>query len=228
MTENSDNHSPLKELLIESEDSMESKIINGLIPAAGLSSRMGAFKPLLPLRGKTLIENSIDSLIIAGVRHIVIVLGYRGRELESFLRRKYSGDRLIPTYNREFASTDMLHSIKMGLEVMPQCDAFFLLPGDMPVVSRKTYLALNQAPVEDEPSIIFPTLDGYRKHPPLIDSRFIDEIRDFHSDGGLREFWKLHTDNIKTVPVDDEGCWTDLDTYPQYEECLYRYSDSKE
>lgn len=52
--------------------------IGGLILAAGLSSRMGDFKPLMPLRGKTLIENTIDSLLLCGVAPIVVVLGPPG------------------------------------------------------------------------------------------------------------------------------------------------------
>ncbi|MFT4005758.1 MAG: NTP transferase domain-containing protein [Lacrimispora sp.] len=49
----------------------------GLILAAGLSSRMGDFKPLMPFKGKALIESTIDSMLAAGVKQIVIVLGYR-------------------------------------------------------------------------------------------------------------------------------------------------------
>ena len=56
---------------------MEERIC-GLIVAAGLSSRMGCFKPLLPLRGKTVIENTIDSMLLCGISPVVIVLGYRG------------------------------------------------------------------------------------------------------------------------------------------------------
>ena len=37
----------------------EENCVNGLILAAGLSSRMGDFKPLLPFGNKTVIESSI-------------------------------------------------------------------------------------------------------------------------------------------------------------------------
>ena len=47
--------------------------IQGLIVAAGQSSRMGAFKPLLELEGYALIERSIFSLKNAGVEEIVVV-----------------------------------------------------------------------------------------------------------------------------------------------------------
>ncbi len=49
------------------EKSSVRRRIGGLILAAGLSSRMGDFKPLMPLRGKTLIENTIDSLLLCGI-----------------------------------------------------------------------------------------------------------------------------------------------------------------
>ncbi|MBR4870290.1 MAG: NTP transferase domain-containing protein, partial [Oscillospiraceae bacterium] len=34
--------------------------MSGVVAAAGLSSRMGAFKPLLPYAGKTVIESTVD------------------------------------------------------------------------------------------------------------------------------------------------------------------------
>ena len=46
------------------------KRIGGLILAAGCSKRMGDFKPLMPLRGKTLIENTIDSMLLCGISPI--------------------------------------------------------------------------------------------------------------------------------------------------------------
>ena len=199
------------------------KRINGLILAAGLSSRMGDFKPLMPLRGKTLIENSIDSMLLAGINRVVVVLGHRGNDLEAILRSRYVGDTVCTVYNPDYASTDMFTSIKIGLSAMPKCDAFFLLPGDMPVVAKETFLAVYRAMPETHSAITFPTLEGYRKHPPLIDSRFIPEIMNYDGDCGLRGFWKLHEASIETVAVDDIGCWTDLDTFEQYFSCINRY-----
>lgn len=199
------------------------KRINGLILAAGLSSRMGDFKPLMPLRGKTLIENSIDTMLLAGVSRIVVVLGHRGSDLEAILRSRYLGDTILTVYNHEYATTDMLTSVKVGLAAMPACDAFFLLPGDMPVVEKETYLAVYRAMPETGGTITFPTLEDYRKHPPLIDQALISEILSYDGPGGLRGLWQRHEDKIETVAVDDIGCWTDLDTLTQYLSCINRY-----
>ena len=144
---------------------MEHRIC-GLIVAAGLSSRMGCFKPLMPLRGKTILENTIDSLLMCGVSQIVVVLGYRGQEVETVLRSRYLPGTILPVYNQAYASTDMLASIQIGAAALPPCSAFFLMPGDMPVVTKETFLAVCHAHSDSTPSITFPTLDGYRKHPP--------------------------------------------------------------
>jgi molybdenum cofactor cytidylyltransferase len=121
----------------------------GLILAAGLSSRMGDFKPLMPFRGKTLIESTIDSMLAAGVKQIVIVLGYRRNEIESVLRLHY-GKEIIYASNPHYETTDMLTSIKYGLRSMPHCKAFFLLPGDMPVV-KKTHSLNFKSPARQPP-----------------------------------------------------------------------------
>ena len=207
------------------EESNVRRRIGGLILAAGLSSRMGEFKPLLPLRGRTLIENTVDSMLVCGVSPVTVVLGYCGQEVEKLLRSRYLGDALTLTCNDGYAATDMLVSVKLGLAAMPPCGAFFLLPGDMPVVAKETFLAVYRAMPEDAPAIVFPTLEGYRKHPPLIDSRFIPDILRYDGTEGLRGFWKLHEDKIVTVPVDDAGCRTDLDTFEQYSRCVQRYQE---
>lgn len=110
--------------------------IGGLIPAAGLSSRMGDFRPLMPLRGKTPIENTIDSLLLCGTAPNVVVLGRRGRELEAILKSRYIGDGVITVFNPDYAATDMLTSVKLGLDALPECRAFFLLPDGYYYVDR--------------------------------------------------------------------------------------------
>lgn len=200
---------------------MQDETICGLILAAGLSSRMEDFKPLMPFRGKTLIENSIDSVLLSGAEQVVVVTGYRAEDLEPLLAEKYAG-RVILARNPDFATTDMLHSIQVGCKAMPECGAFFLLPGDMPVVQRSTFQTVMDQR-DGTRSVIFPTLDGYRKHPPLIDYRLIPEILTFHGDGGLRQFWKEQESIIRTVSVDDTGVWVDLDTQEDFKKCKRLY-----
>lgn len=200
----------------------KSETIRALILAAGLSRRMGEFKPLLPLRGATVIENSVGSVLRGGAASAVVVTGYRADEVEAVLRAAF-GERVAFVRNEEYASTDMMRSIRLGAAALPECDAFFLLPGDMPVVAPGTFDALLAAREQEKALLIFPALDGRRKHPPLIDARLIPAIRTFDGEEGLRGLWKRYENDIRTVTVDDAGVWVDLDTKAEYQACKQRY-----
>src|SRR5678816_3621303 len=61
------------------------KSCTAILLAAGQSSRMGAFKPLLPFGDKTVIECCIEYLREGGVETIVVVLGHRADEVRKAL-----------------------------------------------------------------------------------------------------------------------------------------------
>ena len=54
----------------------------GIILAAGLSSRMGAFKPLLEIDGVSMVRRVVQLMQVAGAHPVVVVTGHRRRELE--------------------------------------------------------------------------------------------------------------------------------------------------
>ena len=190
-----------------------------LILAAGLSRRMGEFKPLLPLGEATVIENTVNAALSGGAECAVVVTGHRADEVKTVLRLRFSG-AVHCVNNPDFATTDMLRSVQIGVSALPPCRAFFLLPGDMPAVSPSTFRKLLKAREEQgRPLLAFPTLDGYRKHPPLVDARLIPEILAFRGEGGLRELWKRFESDTVTVPVEDGGVWIDLDTPEDYRNC---------
>lgn len=190
--------------------------INGIILAAGLSSRMKAFKPLLKLKEKTIIEYSIDSMFNAGVDQIVLVLGFRGEEVQNLLLNKYESSKLRFIYNENYAESDMLTSIKIGISALETCDTFYILPGDMPAIKAETFHKVKESMKGTSAMVAFPTVNGHKKHPPLISWRCIEPILNFHGDGGLRGLWNSLKDNIATVPVDDFGCSMDADTKEDY------------
>lgn len=181
-----------------------------VIPAAGLSSRMGAFKPLLPYGGLTVIEASVGSAM-PFVDTAAAVLGNRADALREVLGR--FGPRLTTAVNPDYAVTDMLASVKIGLRAMGECDAFFLLPADMPAIPAAVYEALIAA-FDGTCDVIYPVCGGRRGHPPLIHARLIPDILAYEGGGGLRAI--LSGRSVRTVDVTDEGIVLDLDTPEDY------------
>ena len=182
-----------------------------VIPAAGLSSRMGAFKPLLPVGDKTMIEASVCSALSCADR-AVVVLGWRGEEIREKLSERFAG-RLIFTENPDYASTDMIRSVRIALEAIGSCDAFFIAPADMPMISPAVYRLLAASFTEDD-GILIPVTDDKRGHPPLISSRLIPDILAYDGTEGLRGFYR--TRKVRQFAVDDTGILKDADTPEDY------------
>ena len=92
---------------------------NAVILAAGLSSRFAPIsyerpKGLLRVRGEVLIERQIEQLRAAGVRDIVVVVGYK-KEAFFYLEDKY-GVRIV--VNRDYAERNNSSSIMLVREVL--------------------------------------------------------------------------------------------------------------
>lgn len=186
-------------------------VFGAVVPAAGMSSRMGDFKPLLPLCGGTVISTSVGR-VLPYVTTAAVVVGNRGDKVRRELYTHF-GERVTVTENPDYASTDMLYSIRLGIAALAKCDAFFLVPADMPLISSTTYARLT-ASFGESTEILYPTVGGRRGHPPLISSRLIPEILAYRGDGGLREILTKH--RITEISVDDTGVLKDLDTPEDY------------
>lgn len=183
---------------------------------------MGDFKPLMRIGGQTLLEASVESLLTGGADSVIAVLGHRATEVESLLKMRFPAGRVGFAHNGAYATTDMLHSIQVGVTALSPCDAFYLLPGDMPAVGRGTYQALAAELESSGAKVAFPTLLGRRKHPPLIRADCIADILAYHGEGGLRGLWQRYSEGIVEVAVEDPGCGMDADTEEEFER-LCRY-----
>lgn len=187
-----------------------------VIPAAGMSSRMGAFKPLLPCGGSTVIESAV-SAALPFAKHVVVVLGNRAEELQRLLKERF-GSRVITTMNPDYRATDMLRSVQTGLLALEDCDGFFLLPGDMPAVGEEVFSRLIGA-FDGESRVLYPTFEGQKGHPPLIHASLIPQILSYRGDGGLRAVLREYTPSY--VAIGDSGITVDLDTPEDYADFIH-------
>lgn len=186
----------------------------GVVLAAGLSARMGAFKPLLPLGERTVLEEAIATLGDGGVADVVVVTGHRGDELVPAIER--AGARRA--HNPRFAD-GMYTSAQAGVAALPAgLQAFFLLPCDIPRAGASTVRALARTrAAAGDPAVVYPIHQGRRGHPPLIAARLVAEILGSNPQGGLREVLHRFADEAIEVEVDESGILRDLDTRESYE-----------
>ena len=193
------------------------KKTGAVIAAAGLSSRMGAFKPLLPLGDTTIIGQGIRTLRQAGALPIVAVTGRESQRLTAYLEEL----GVICVYNSRYETTDMFASLCLGMRRLKgEADRFFFLPGDIPLFRRETLLALQQAMDQTGCDLVQPVWDGRGGHPVLIRSDQIPALLDWQGEGGLRGAMEDIIIKKKQLPVQDPGIRLDADTREDYKRLL--------
>ena len=198
---------------------MKPQKVSAVILAAGFSSCLKDFKPLLLLGEMTLLERAIRLFHQNGIRDTQVVVGHRSEDLFPLLQS--SGARWVVNENyREGMFSSVIAGISR-LEV--DREAFFLLPVDIPLVRPQTIRDLLKAYPRTEQHILYPTFQGRRGHPPLIAAAFAEEIRLWKSDGGLRSFLRQHETQSLEVEVADEYILRDVDTAMDYQELALRY-----
>lgn len=179
--------------------------VEGIILAAGLSSRAGSYKMTLAYNNKTVIENAIDNMEEFCSR-IIVVGGHQIEKLEPIVKN-YSKAELV--FNEDYLQ-GMYSSVKKGMSCLRE-ERFFFTPGDYPMISPEVYreLLLYEAPV------VIPTFEGRKGHPILFNRSIVDDVLYCLAYNNLREAIKdKHT---VLVQVDCSGIIKDLDTMEDYE-----------
>jgi molybdenum cofactor cytidylyltransferase len=184
-----------------------------VIVAAGLSSRMGAFKPLLSLGGETIITKSIKTLQSAGIEIIVVVTGYRANELEEHL----SAYGVEFVRNEHYAETDMFFSASLGLErVLSRCDRVLFLPADSPLFLRESLYAMFVHQDETGSEVVIPTCLGRGGHPLLMNSSVLPELLLYSGGDGMRGAISSLNLSVSRLELDDKGLIMDADSPEDY------------
>lgn len=216
---------------MENDNGLEhaSKVV-GLILAAGYSSRMGAFKPLLPIGDMTAVERVSDALKKAGVHNIIGVTGFQREQLSPI----FSTEGISEAYNQDFEQ-GMFTSIKAGIRAalngrsadtpsLSSIDGFLLMLVDCPLVPPEVLELIIEKHRENPDAFIVPCYRGKNGHPLFIPALYTDEILAYDGENGLKEIRNRHNEKLIRLEVDTEAVLLDMDTREGYEEVLEYYN----
>lgn len=189
--------------------------IRGLIVAAGLSSRMKDFKPLMEIEDKPLIINTISSLKKSGIEEISIVVGYRSKDIENCVK----DEDVNIIYNKDYNNSFMYDSFKLGLkEIKDNCDAIIFLPGDVGFVSKYTIDLLIEEINKGQSKIIYPMYKNTIGHPPIISCECFDYLLNYNGENGLKGGMDYFQQESKKIETPDKFILCDMD----YKEDFYK------
>ena len=189
-----------------------------LIVAAGMSSRMGVFKPMLNIGSISIAQRVIATLQQAGVDRIVMITGYNAIQLE----RHLSGLGIVFLRNDDYEQTQMFDSVRIGIAYLKgKCDRLLFTPVDIPLFTASTVQTL----LESNAQLASPFCDGRRGHPTLISASLFEAILSDSGEGGLHGALERCGVKMEEIPVEDRGVLHDADTPEDYQALLKYHND---
>ena len=190
-----------------------------LIVAAGMSSRMGDFKPMLNIGSISIAQRVVATFHQAGIRKIVMVTGFQAVTLE----RHLSGSGIIFLRNDRYETTQMFDSVKIGLDYLKdKCDRVLFTPVDIPLFTASTVHAL----LDSGSLLACPVCQRQTGHPILMGASLFDIILADCGQQGLKGAVERCGTVMQKVPVNDPGTLHDADTPADYS-ALVDYHNSQ-
>lgn len=191
--------------------------VGAVITAAGLSSRMGDFKPMMQIDGDSLVRRLIHTFLRTGADPVVVVTGHRASLLEEHL----ASEKVTCLRNERYQSTDMFQSAKIGLRFCrDKCERVLFTPVDVPLFLPETVRAL----MRTEGRLVCPVCQDRQGHPILMETSLLNSLLADEGEGGLRGALSRLNIPVTPVRVDDLGILRDADTPEEFAQLLEYYN----
>jgi molybdenum cofactor cytidylyltransferase len=185
-------------------------MITAIVPAAGLSSRMGQNKLLMRFGGKSLIERAVDTLFASGIDEVVVVLGHEANQIRGQLEGKQV--RLVenPDYQQGLSA-----SIRAGVGAVEGAEAIMIYLADQPLLEsgeiRRLILAFAEAKRAGK-SIVIPFFGNERGNPVILDGSYREKVLEIAGDVGCRRIIRSHPEQVFPVQMESDHVIRDVDT----------------
>ena len=192
------------------------KSVSGILLAAGLSTRMGAPKQLLPFGESTIVETVVDNMLGAKFDEVIVVLGHRDEEIQTQL-----GTRPIKTVFNPDYRDGMLTSAQTGIRALEASDAFALMLVDQPFITSALIDQVVEAYQRTEKGIALPSYNYKRGHPVIFEQKYAIDILALNPESdGVRTLFKKYGDDIHYITVGTDSVLRDIDDREDYERAL--------
>lgn len=178
-----------------------------VMPAAGLSSRMGRWKMMLPYRHHTILDESIENALRFCSR-VILVAGHRAEELVA----RYVGKQGVEVVVNAHYGQGMFSSIQRGVSLI-ESEHFFICHGDMPCISPDIY---RQVWLQRGQHTVFPGTPERPGHPVLLPSSLKAQITQADASDKMKRI--ICTGKVQYAGLKKEEIYLDVDTPEAYQD----------
>jgi molybdenum cofactor cytidylyltransferase len=190
-----------------------------VILAAGRAGRMGSNKLVLPL-GPGTVVGRVLATALASCDKVVVVIGLHDRGTRAAVEQSAvsleAADRVEVAEGVPY-DPGMFISVQAGLRHVGAADAVLIFPGDIPLISLATAIAVRDAALGSSSAVAVPLCAGRKGHPVVFAAHCIPELLAMSERSTLRQYMEAHISDVILVPVDDPGMLLDMDTSDAYD-----------
>jgi xanthine dehydrogenase accessory factor len=183
-----------------------------IVPAAGLSRRMGRPKLLLEVDGRPLLLALLEPLAAASIAGLVLVTRHDIATRVALERLP----RLIVAHNEDDES-EMVDSVRLGLrtwlERQPPAphDGFLVCPADQPGITPADFEACVAAFRAAPEQLVIATYGGRAGHPLIFPAALAAFVQSPACDHGLHALPQKYADRVKLVECQSAAVVRDVD-----------------
>jgi molybdenum cofactor cytidylyltransferase len=191
-------------------------MISAVVLAAGLSTRMGRPKMILPWGSTTVIGQVVATLLQGQVDDIVVVTGAARTEVEAAVGQgRWGAVRTV--FNPRYTEDDMLVSLQAGIAALGgQVDATLVALGDQPQIEAEVVRLLVDTYRSEDHPLIVPSFRMRRGHPWVVARTLWPDLLSAPAGSTMRDFLHAHTGQITHIAVSSSSILRDLDTPEDY------------
>jgi molybdenum cofactor cytidylyltransferase len=186
--------------------------IEGIILAAGLSTRMGAPKLTIEIQGIPIIRRVVRAALESELHHVILVAGPTDSRLTEALSSMEKDPRLLQVVN-PLPQAGMSSSMRKGMESLSSETAgVMILLGDQPGITENIINKFLASFLKERTKIIVPLVLGRRTTPVIFPASLFSELMEETGDIGGRNVLKRHADLVVELEMGQEYDDADLDT----------------
>lgn len=105
--------------------------MQAMILAAGMGKRLGKFtqnqaKCMVKVGSVTLLERNVDAIKKAGIKRLIIVVGYEAEKLIKFIEKNITDIDVKFVHNQDYASTNNIYSLYLARNLLAKDDTILL------------------------------------------------------------------------------------------------------
>jgi CTP:molybdopterin cytidylyltransferase MocA len=188
-------------------------MIPAIVLAAGASSRMGQPKALLPLRGRSFVRTIVETLRLAGIERIVVVIRPDAAAVAAEIEA-VAGARAVVNPAPE---RGQLSSLLVGIDAIdgPGVDGALVTLVDVPLPGARTVTTLLERAAVSQHPIVRAVHRGRHGHPVIFKRELFEALRRADPAAGAKPVVRAH--GVDDVEVDDPGVAEDVDTPGDYD-----------